>query len=148
LRTPRSRLSAGPVLPSAARDPRPGAGLLAGSRIPRCAREDRPGTPKQHGPGKTKSPRAHRFSSGREARRPMTDGSSMVKVSAFESPPPGPGLTTVTEAKPPVAMSRPVTEAVSWVALMKVVGRTSPFQRTVALGTKPLPPTVREKALP
>jgi hypothetical protein len=44
-------------------------------------------------------------------------GLPMVKVSAFEVPPPGEGLTTVTEAVPPVAMSLADTAVANCVLL-------------------------------
>jgi hypothetical protein len=49
----------------------------------------------------------------------VTTGSAlaMVKVRAFEVPPPGEGLTTVTEAVPTVAMSAAGTVAVNCVPL-------------------------------
>ncbi len=42
-------------------------------------------------------------------------GTLIVKVSAFETPPPGAGLKTVTLAVPAVAMSDAVIEAVNWL---------------------------------
>jgi hypothetical protein len=41
----------------------------------------------------------------------------MVKVSAFDVPPPGEGLTTVAEVVPAVAMSLAGAVAVNWVLL-------------------------------
>ena len=51
---------------------------------------------------------------------------------AFDAPPPGAGLNTVTLAVPAVAMSANVIAAVSCVPLTYVVVRFSPFQRTTA----------------
>ena len=54
----------------------------------------------------------------------------MVNAIEFEVPPPGDGLKTVIVALPPLAMSPAGIEAVSWLALTKVVERSDPFQRT------------------
>ena len=75
-------------------------------------------------------------------------GPVTVMVRAPEVPPPGVGLNTVTEAVPEAARSLAGILAVSWVALTKVVVRLPPFHRTVEVGTKPLPVTVRVKAGP
>jgi len=75
-------------------------------------------------------------------------GAKIVKLRAFEVPPPGPGLLTVTLAGPAETMSLAGMEAVSFVALLKVVVRSDPFQRTVALETKLEPLTVSVKAGP
>ena len=48
---------------------------------------------------------------------PMAMLGLIVKVRAFDVPPPGEGFTTVTEAVPAVAMSLAGTEAVNWVLL-------------------------------
>src|SRR5215469_12680500 len=66
----------------------------------------------------------------------------MGKNTAFEVPPPGLGLTTVTEAVPAVAMSEAGTLAVNCELLTKVVLSGLPFQSTVAPETKPVPLTV------
>ncbi len=71
-----------------------------------------------------------------------------MKVWAFEVPPPGVGLNTVTWAVPAVAMSAAVIAAVNWVEETKVVVRFDPFQRTTDLATKLLPLTVSVKAGP
>src|SRR5882724_10918649 len=55
----------------------------------------------------------------------------MVKVWAFEVPPPGAGLNTVTDAVPTAATSVAGIAAVSCVAETKVVVRLAPFQRTI-----------------
>src|SRR5271157_3024054 len=60
----------------------------------------------------------------------------------FEAPPPGPGLTTVTEAVFGVATSEAGMAAVSRDLLTKVVVRELPFHFTVAPCTKPVPLTV------
>jgi hypothetical protein len=73
----------------------------------------------------------------------------IVKVCALDVPPPGAGLTTVTDAPPIAAMSAAVIVALSWFAEPKLVVRVEPFQRTVAPFTKLLPATVSENpALP
>ena len=72
----------------------------------------------------------------------------IVKVWAFEVPPPGAGLNTVTEAVPAVAMSAAVIAAVNWVADRYVVVRLDPFHCTTEPLTKLLPLTVRVKAEP
>ena len=73
---------------------------------------------------------------------------AIVKVCAFEVPPPGAGVTTVTAAVPAVAMSAAVMAAVSRVALTKVVIRAFPFQFTVELAVKLAPLTVKVNAAP
>jgi hypothetical protein len=70
----------------------------------------------------------------------------IVKVSAFDVPPPGGGLTTVTEALPTAAMSAAVIAAVSCVALTNVVARALPFQFTTDDDTNPVPVTVSVKS--
>src|SRR5439155_13134505 len=71
-----------------------------------------------------------------------------VKVCAAEVPPPGAGVTTVTEAVPVAARSAAGIAAVSCVALTKVVVRAAPFHWTVAPFTKPLPVSVSVKPAP
>src|SRR5882724_6152999 len=68
-----------------------------------------------------------------------------VKVCAFDVPPPGADVNTVTDAEPAVAMSAAAMVAVSWPAETNVVGRSTPFQRTVDVGAKLVPLTVRVK---
>src|SRR5882724_3947308 len=75
----------------------------------------------------------------------MVNGAVIVKVRAFEVPPPGLGLLTVMLAVPAVRMSLAGIEAVNWVALTKVVVRSNPFHRTVEAETKLVPVTVRVK---
>jgi hypothetical protein len=72
-------------------------------------------------------------------------GGEIVKLKAFDKPPPGEGLLTVMLAVPAETMSLAGMEAVSLVALLKVVVRSDPFHRTVALETKLDPLTVRAK---
>ena len=81
---------------------------------------------------------------------PEIDGTGfrMAKDRELELPPPGLGLLTVTEAVPAEAISLAEIEAVSVVALLKVVGRSDPFHRTVEPATKLDPETVRVKAGP
>src|SRR2546426_6536604 len=69
-------------------------------------------------------------------------GLVMLKVCGFDVPPPGAGLTTVTCAVPPVAMSVAGMAAVSWVAETNVVARSAPFHRTTEPATKSVPVTV------
>src|SRR5206468_973849 len=73
-------------------------------------------------------------------------GVFMVKVCSLDVPPPGVGLTTVTEAVPAVAMSAAAICAVSWVLLPNVVDRAVPFHWTTAEATKFVPVTVSVKA--
>ncbi len=75
-------------------------------------------------------------------------GALMVNVSAFEVPPPGAGVTTVTGALPAVAMSLARIAAVTWPAFTNVVVRATPFQRTSEVPTKLLPFTVSVNAAP
>jgi len=65
-----------------------------------------------------------------------------VNVCAFDTPPPGAGLTTVIEELPMLVMSLAGICAVSCVALTNVVGRTEPLNKTVEVETKPVPFTV------
>src|SRR5438093_630351 len=69
-------------------------------------------------------------------------GFVMVNVCAFDAPPPGVGLNTVTCAVPAAATSVAEIAAVSWVADTYVVVRAAPFQRTTVLVTKFVPATV------
>ncbi len=75
-------------------------------------------------------------------------GALMVNVRAFEVPPPGAGVTTVTGALPAVAMSLARIAAVTWPAFTNVVVRATPFQRTCEVATKLLPFTVSVNAAP
>ena len=70
-------------------------------------------------------------------------GGEIVKLKAFDKPPPG--ELTVMLAVPAETMSLAGMEAVSFVALLKVVVRSDPFHRTVAPETKLDPLTVRAK---
>jgi hypothetical protein len=76
------------------------------------------------------------------------DEDTTASVWAFEVPPPGEGLKTVTAALPALAISVAGIEAVSWLPLAKVVGRLDPFQRTTDDEMKLLPLTVSIKAGP
>ena len=74
----------------------------------------------------------------------MTGGWGLiVNVTEFEVPPPGAGLTTVTDAVPAVATFAAGTLAVSWVDETNVVIRATPFQLTVEVETKLVPFTVK-----
>src|SRR5262245_30901710 len=71
------------------------------------------------------------------------------KNTTLDVPPPGLGLTTVTEAVPAVAMSELKMLAANCELLTNVVARALPFQFTTDPNTKPVPSTVRENpALP
>ena len=70
----------------------------------------------------------------------------IVKVTAFEFPPTGAGFDTVMTALPGAAMSLAGIVAVSSVALVDVVGRSAPFQRTTEADIKPVPVIVRLNA--
>jgi hypothetical protein len=75
----------------------------------------------------------------------MVNGSKIVKLTAFEGPPPGLGLLTVTLAVPAVSISPAEMEAVNFLELLKVVVRSDPFHCTLAAETKLEPFTVRVK---
>jgi hypothetical protein len=68
---------------------------------------------------------------------------AIVNGTALEVPPPGAGLTTVTEAVPAAATSAPLMEAVSCEALTKAVLRALPFQLTADEETKLDPVSVK-----
>jgi len=69
----------------------------------------------------------------------------IVKLKAFDEPPPGAGLSTVMLTAPAEAMSLAEIDTVSFVALLTVVVRADPFHRTVAPETKLEPLTVSVK---
>ena len=69
-----------------------------------------------------------------------------VNLREFDGPPPGKGLTTVTLAAPADAMSALETDAVSWMALTKVVLLADPFHCTFDPLTKFVPLTTKVKA--
>jgi hypothetical protein len=75
-------------------------------------------------------------------------GLLMVKVRAFDVPPPGEGSTTVAEAVPDVVISLAEIAAVNCALLTKVVVRALPFHCTVEPGRKLVPVTVSENAAP
>ena len=70
-----------------------------------------------------------------------------VKVFPVDVPPPGAGLKTVTVGVPAVAMSVASMEAVACVEEMTLVVRSTPFHRTLAPETNPVPVTVRVNAV-
>ena len=70
-------------------------------------------------------------------------GPVIGKKTALDSPPPGLGFTTVTEAVLAIAMSEARMLAVNSEPLTKVVARGLPFQFTSAPETNPVPFTVR-----
>lgn len=86
----------------------------------------------------------------KEGDREMTLGTGllMAKEMAFDVPPAGPVLKTLTCAVPAVATSLPGIEACNVVLFAKPVVRSEPFQRTTEPEIKPLPLTVRVKASP
>lgn len=65
-----------------------------------------------------------------------------VKVDEADVPPPGAGLVTVTGNVPALPMSAAVIDAVSCVALTKVVVRAAPLKFTTEVDTKFVPFTV------
>ena len=75
-------------------------------------------------------------------------GLLMLKVTAFDVPPPPPGLKTVTEAVPATAMSLARIVAVLWVPPEPDVARFEPFQRTTVPPAKFEPLTVSVKLEP
>src|SRR5262245_63737680 len=72
----------------------------------------------------------------------------MVNDTAFDGPPPGAGVTTVTGTLPCVTMSLAGIAAVTWPAFTNVVVRGAPFQWTWEVPTKLLPFTVSVKPPP
>ena len=70
-------------------------------------------------------------------------GLLIVNVAELEVPPPGAGLTTVTDAVPPVATFAAGTTAVSLIEDTNVVTNDEPFHLTVELDTKLVPLMVR-----
>jgi hypothetical protein len=71
------------------------------------------------------------------------------KYWGFETPPPGPAVTTVTVAVPGEAISAAVIDAVNCELLTKVVVLGLPFQFTTEEPeTKPVPVTVKVNAAP
>jgi hypothetical protein len=74
--------------------------------------------------------------------------SVIVKVSAFDVPPTGAGLTTVTDPVPEEAMSAAVIAAVTCPEFTNVVVRALPFHCAVEFVTKFVPLIVSVKAAP
>ena len=70
---------------------------------------------------------------------------AIVKVTAFDVPPPGAGLVTVTGTDPTVVTSVAGTVAVNCVALTKVVARAAPLNLTTEVLTNPVPFTISGK---
>ena len=75
-------------------------------------------------------------------------GGVTSKKATLETPPPGAGLDTVTEAVPGAAISAALRAAVSCPLLTKFVVLALPFQFTTDPETKPAPFTVRVNAEP
>jgi hypothetical protein len=69
-------------------------------------------------------------------------GTVTVNGTAFEVPPPGAGLKTVTEAVVGTATSEAGTFAKSLLEVTKVVASGAPFQFTTEVETNPVPFTV------
>jgi len=69
-----------------------------------------------------------------------------VNVCALEVPPPGAGFVTVMLDVPAVVKSLAGMEAVTWVALTKLVVRGEPLKFTIESVTKLVPFTVNVKA--
>jgi hypothetical protein len=74
------------------------------------------------------------------------NGPRIANVNALEAAPPG--FCTVTFAVPCEAMRAADTEAVNWLAPMKVAGKADPFHITVVPDRKLDPFTVRVNAAP
>ena len=70
------------------------------------------------------------------------------KNTTLDVPPPGLGLTTVTEAVPAVAISETKMLAANCELLTNVVARALPFQLTTDPDTKLVPFTVRVNPAP
>ena len=70
------------------------------------------------------------------------------KKTTFELPPPGAGLTTVTEAVVAAEISEAGMAAVTLDLLTNVVARALPFHSTTAPETNPVPFTVSVKPAP
>ena len=66
-------------------------------------------------------------------------GLSMVKICGADTPPPGPGLTTVIAGVPPVVRSAAGITAMSVVSLIKVVASGVAFRSATDLARKPVP---------
>src|SRR6266498_3207809 len=69
-----------------------------------------------------------------------------VRFCAPESPPPGPGVNTVTLRLPGEVTSEAGIAAVTWFVLTKPVARSAPSRRTTVQGVKPEPLTVSVNA--
>src|SRR5437773_2492876 len=66
-------------------------------------------------------------------------GVTIVNGRAADAPPPGGGVKTVTCAAPTAAISLAAIAACRFVSPTKVVGRSTPFQRTLEEPVKLLP---------
>ena len=75
-------------------------------------------------------------------------GTLIGKETTPEVPPPGPGLTTVTNAVPTWALSEAGMAARNCEPLTIVVTRGLPFHVTTEPGTNPVPLTVSVKSGP
>lgn len=92
--------------------------------------------------GKSPKPALLTAPPGEMAGAKVTLPDVIVKTRAFEVPPPGSGLNTVTATVPALAKSLALIEAVSLVALASAVLRLLPFQSTVDPDAKPDPASV------
>src|SRR5215469_1238719 len=75
-------------------------------------------------------------------------GIRIAQTRAFDTPPPGAGLVTVTDRERTPCMSAGVIMTVSWVELTNVVVGVVPLTSTIDAETKPVPFKVSVKALP
>ena len=82
--------------------------------------------------------------------RPVRVGTGLltVKETTELTPPPGVGLKTLTPKTPYKPILLETTVADNWVALIYVVARSAPAQRTTEEGTNFVPVTVRVKPAP
>src|SRR6266511_3888699 len=78
----------------------------------------------------------------------FSPGLAIVNSTAFDRPPPGPGLNIATPADPPAAMSAAPIWAVSWLPLTKLMVRSDPFQRSFDPAMKFSPLMVSVNAAP
>ena len=73
-------------------------------------------------------------------------GGAMVNANAGDTPPPGAGLKTSTDAVPAVVKSVASIDARTVVVLTTVVGRALPFHLTIDNASKPVPVTVSDNS--
>lgn len=114
----------------------------------RCASGERTGGGGSGDEGVIGTPPADTLTVGTGAGVEVGVGLVTVNVSAFDDPPPGDGLVTVTVRAPALTISPPVTVAVSWVEDAKEVAREAPSKRTVEFATKFEPFIIKVKSMP